>query len=104
MANDKIGGARQLVQDFLAPAVGRLEERIAGVSDECVRLAREIERNRGEIKELWEATRDNSTKVARAEGRLESVKSEVIATVKLDLVKYFQSSNQRELPPSSEDS
>ncbi len=102
MPPDRIGGARQLIQDFLAPAVGRLDEKVANISDECVRLATEIERNRGEIKDVWQAVRDSDEKVARAEGRLENVKTEVIATVKLEIMKQFQQGKPTLPGPSEE--
>lgn len=98
MSVDKIGGARQLIQDLLAPAVSRLEEKVTNVSEECVRLAKDIESNRGEIKEVWQAVRDSNEKVARAEGRLENVKAEVIATVKMELMKQLQQNDHTALP------
>ncbi|HEX9942178.1 MAG TPA: hypothetical protein VGG03_09190 [Thermoanaerobaculia bacterium] len=93
MPDDKIGAIRQLLQDLIAPAVGRIEERVGSLAGECVRLGGDLETNRGEIKELWQALSEDRERIARVEGRFDSVKEELVAKVQLELA--------RRLPPPS---
>lgn len=94
MPDDRIGTIRTLLQDLIAPTVGRIEERVGSLAGECVKLGKDIEINRGDIKELWQALAEHRERIARVEGRFESVKEELVAKVQLELARRLS-------PPSA---
>lgn len=100
MADDKIGAVRQLLQDLIAPAVTRTEERVAHLAEACVSLGRDLESNRHDIKELWQAIADQRERIARVEGRFDSVKEELVAKVQLELARRLPSASA---PPALPD-
>lgn len=98
-----IKDVRDLFQDLVAPGVARLDERIGGLLEKVEVLAKEVEHNRAEIKELWAEIAIIRDKTSHLSGRLEGVKQEIVADVKVALLTGQQSRRQKgRLPPDSE--
>jgi len=97
LPEDTIGGIRRILQDLIAPEVGRLHERVASVSSECVRLGEDIKTNRAEIKDIWGEIRKFGERIAKVEGRIENVKEEVVAKA---ILEFQRRSQPQSTPPA----
>jgi hypothetical protein len=88
------GGLRGLVEDLLAPNLGRLEVKVEALGGRCDHLA-------SEIQELWQAHRTLLTyvgeqlaavnsRLGNLEGRSDGLKSELTAVLQLEILKATQ--------------
>jgi archaellum component FlaC len=101
---ERLGQVRKLFQDLIAPELGRLDERVTALVSRCDDIAREVEWNRNEIKDVWSRLQSLGEKIGHVEGRLEGVKREIVADVQLTLLKQQQRRPEKRtlLPPSDE--
>ena len=104
-------GVRSLLQDIIAPSVGRLDAEVEALSDRCERLADEIKENRNAyqalLAHLGEQLMSLSSRIAKLEGRSEGLKAELVAVLQTEIMKASQRSSALEPPrllPSDGDS
>jgi uncharacterized small protein (DUF1192 family) len=106
-------GLRSLLQDILAPSVGRLDAKVEALTDRCERLADEIKENRNAHQALLAYLSDQlaslGNRIGKLEGRTEGLKAELVAVLQMEILKASQKSSsspepesQRLLPPEGD--
>lgn len=93
MAEDRLGAIRQLLQDLIAPEVGRISTTVGFIAQDCTRLGEDIKNNQDEIKEIWKTIGNVKETVARMDGRVENLKEEVVAKLQVQVERWVRSSN-----------
>lgn len=87
-------GLRGLLEDILAPTVGRLDIRVAALGERCDRLASEIKENRTAhealLRNLSEQLATLNGRLSKLEGRTDGMKSELTVTLQLEMLKIAQ--------------
>jgi chromosome segregation ATPase len=81
-------GLRSLLQDILAPSVGRLDAKVEALTDRCERLADEIKENRNAHQALLAYLSDQlaslGNRIGKLEGRAEGLKAELVAVLQME--------------------
>ena len=92
-----------MLQDLIAPQVGRIEERVAALSDATVRLGDDIKDNCAQIKDIWGSLADSREHMKRIDNRMDGLKNEIGAEVKLEIIRQYsrRQEDQQQLPPAS---
>ena len=84
-------GLRGLLEDILAPTVGRLEVKVAVLGERCDRMASEIKENRTAhealLRNLTEQMANLSSRLSKLEGRTDGMKSELTLALQLEMLK-----------------
>jgi chromosome segregation ATPase len=110
-ALDTAKGVRSLLQDILAPSLGKLEARVEALAERCERLADEIKENRNAHQALLaylnEQLASLGNRIGKLEGRSEGLKTELVAVLQMEILKASQRSSpqpepQRLLSPGEE--
>jgi flagellar motility protein MotE (MotC chaperone) len=87
-------GLRSLLQDILAPSVGRLDARVEALTDRCERLADEVKENRHAhqalLSHLHEQLASLGDRIAKLEGRSEGMKAELVAVLQTEILRASQ--------------
>jgi predicted nuclease with TOPRIM domain len=110
---ENLSGLRGLLEDLLAPRVGRLDARVEFLSERCEKLADEIRETREAHQALLAHLNEQLTvlhgRLGKLEGRADGLKSELTAAVQIEIFKMaqraqgFPGGRQESLLPSSLD-
>lgn len=72
-----LGGIRRLLEDTLAPSVGRLDEKVLNLGRRCSELAKDVEKTNSQVLDLWKHLLNKvEGRLSNVEGRLEGFKEE----------------------------
>ena len=105
-------GLRGLLEDILAPTVGRLEVKVAALGERCEHLASEVKENRSAhlalLQHLPEQFSTLNSRLSKLEGRADGMKSELTAALQLEMLKIAQRFQSMQSPgrsslPATED-
>ncbi len=93
-ALETLKGLRGLLEDILAPTVGRLDVRVTALGERCDRLASEIKENRAShealLRNLSEQLAALNGRLSKLEGRADGMKSELTMALQLEMLKIAQ--------------
>jgi len=101
-ALDTAKGVRSLLQDILAPSVGRLNAKVEALTDRCERLADEVKENRSAHQALLAHLNDQlaslGNRIGKLEGRSEGLRAELVAVLQSEILKASQRSSPQSEP------
>lgn len=111
-ALETIKGLRGLLEDILAPSVGRLDVRVEALSESYDQLAAEVKESREAHQALMAHVGEQLStlhgRIGRLEGRSDGLKSELTAVLQVEVLKLaqrlqppFASHNPERLPPGA---
>ena len=91
---ESLSGLRGLLEDLLAPRVGRLDARVEFLGEPCEGLADEIRENREAHQALLAHLNEHLTllhgRLGKLEGRADGLKSELTAVLQIEVFKMAQ--------------